>query len=70
MLPRCRQLTSSSTNRLVLVKGLLAWNEWLNGTQQRPQYRFFVTDEPGHFARLGQQFLGQPIRSVERVSTR
>lgn len=63
-------LVDSAVETAAEVKGLLAWNEWLSGKSQHPQYRFFVTDEPDHFARLGQQFLGQAIRSVERVSNR
>ncbi|MBI4323144.1 MAG: glutamate racemase [Candidatus Omnitrophica bacterium] len=63
-------LVDSATQTAAEVKGLLAWHEWLQGSRQRPRYRFFVTDEPDHFARLGQQFLGQAIRSVERVNYR
>jgi len=63
-------LIDSATQTAAEVKGLLAWNEWLSTTRTRPNHRFFVTDEPAHFADLGQQFLGHPIRSVERVNHR
>ena len=63
-------LVDSATQTAAEVKGLLAWHEWLQRSRQRPRHRFFVTDEPDHFTRLGRQFLGQAIRSVERVNHR
>ena len=63
-------LVDSATKTAAEVKGLLTWNESLSITRQRPRHRFFVTDEPDHFMELGRRFLGQPIRSVERVHYR
>ena len=57
----------SATQTAAEVKGLLAWSESFSPSRVRPRHRFFVTDEPGHFVALGEQFLGQSIRSVERV---
>ena len=51
------------------VRGLLTAQEALSHGTRRPQYRFFVTDEPRHFSHVGQQFLGHLIRSVERVNS-
>ena len=60
-------LVDSATQTAAETKGLLAWGEQLRTAKVRPAHRFFVTDEPQHFARLGQRFLGKAIRSVERV---
>ena len=62
------ELIDSATQTAVEVRGLLAWNEWLSTSRARARYRFFVTDEPGHFSSIGQRFLGQAVRSVERVN--
>ncbi|MBI3320156.1 MAG: glutamate racemase [Candidatus Omnitrophica bacterium] len=61
-------LVDSAIQTAAEVKGLLAWNEWFSTSQAHPRHRFFMTDEPGNFASLGEQFLGQSIRSVERVN--
>ena len=61
-------LVDSATQTATEVRGLLAWNEWLSSSRAKPRHRFFVTDEPDHFTRIGQRFLGRPIRSVERVN--
>lgn len=61
-------LVDSATQTATEVKGLLAWNEWMSTSGPRPHHRFFVTDEPDHFADLGERFLGRVIRSVERVN--
>ena len=58
----------SATQTATEVKGLLAWNEWFSRSHSRPKHRFFVTDEASHFVEVGQRFLGEPIRSVERVN--
>ena len=63
-------LIDSATQTAAEVKGLLAWNEWLSTVRRRPQHRFFVTDEPRHFVEIGERFLGQSIRTVERVNHR
>ena len=61
-------LVDSATQTAAEVKGLLAWNETMAPSRRRPRHRFFVTDEPSHFCQLGEKFLGDPIRSVERVN--
>ena len=61
-------LVDSAVQTAAETKGLLAWGESLCNAQRQPTHRFFVTDEPNHFARLGEQFLGRTIRSVERVN--
>ena len=63
-------LVDSAVQTAAEVKGLLAWNEWRSVARGTPHHRFFVTDEPHHFTKIGERFLGDPIRSVERVTTR
>ncbi len=64
------QLVDSAIQTAAEVKGLLAWNEWAASSKVLLRHRFFVTDEPDHFAAIGERFLGQSIRSVERVNHR
>jgi glutamate racemase len=52
------------------VRGVLMGADTLCEHHARPSYRFFVTDEPAQFRRIGQRFLGQVITSVERVASR
>lgn len=64
------RLIDSATQTAIEAKTLLAWSESMSLSRQRPAHRFFVTDEPGRFAELGKRFLGQPLRSIERVNHR
>ena len=50
------------------VRGVLMGADTLSGAPAKPRYRFFVTDEPTQFDRIGHQFLGQAIGTVERVN--
>ena len=63
-------LVDSAKQTATEVRGVLTGADALsNGQAAKPRYRFFVTDEPNHFGRIGQQFLGQVIGSVERVNS-
>ncbi len=62
-------LVDSARQTAVEVRGVLTGSDTLNGRRGRPRYRFFVTDEPHHFRRLGHRFLGTVIESVERVNS-
>ncbi len=50
------------------VRGVLVGTDSLSNHGARPRYRFFVTDEPDLFHRIGGRFLGREISSVERVN--
>ena len=50
------------------VRGVLMGTDTLSDARRKPRYRFFVTDEPTQFNRIGHQFLGQAIGTVERVN--
>lgn len=49
------------------VRGILEKEGLLQGTPRRSRTRFFVTDAPERFRRIGEQFLQEPIQEVEWV---
>ena len=61
-------LVDSAKQTVEEVRGVLMGSDILSNGAARPRYRFFVTDEPTHFNRIGHRFLGQVIGSVERVN--
>lgn len=61
-------LVDSAKQTALEVRGVLMSTDVLSSGSQRPRYRFFVTDEPTHFSRIGHRFLGQVTGSVERVN--
>ena len=62
-------LVDSAKQTAVEVRGVLMGAETLGDRQRRPRYRFFVTDDPAHFNRIGHRFLSQVVGSVERVNS-
>ncbi len=61
-------LVDSAQQTAIEVRGVLMGTDTLCHQRFKPRYRFFVTDEPSQFTRIGQQFLGRVIGSVERVN--
>ena len=61
-------LVDSAKQTAVEVRGVLTGSDALMNGASRPRHRFFVTDEPSQFDRVGHRFLGQVIGSVERVN--
>jgi len=61
-------LVDSARQTAAEVRGVLLGTDTLCDRRLGPRYRFFVTDEPTHFGRVGQRFLGRLIHSVERVN--
>ena len=61
-------LVDSARQTAAEVRGVLMGTDTLRDQRIRPRYRFFVTDEPTHFTRIGHRFLGQMIGSVERAN--
>ena len=49
------------------VRNILEKIGLLQGIPQIPRHRYFVTDAPERFRRIGEQFLQEPIREVEWV---
>lgn len=61
-------LVDSAQQTAAEVRGLLTGIEALAHDRLHPRYRFFVTDEPTQFNRIGSQFLGRVLGPVERVN--
>ena len=62
-------LVDSAQQTATEVRGVLLWSDTLSNQRSHPRHRFFVTDEPQHFTRIGHRFLGKVIDSVERVTS-
>ncbi len=63
-------LVDSAKQTAIEVRGVLMGTDALAQRNGHPRYRFFVTDEPTHFNRIGHRFLSQVTGSVERVHPR
>jgi glutamate racemase len=60
-------LIDSATETAREVKELLARRNLLNGKEEKPQRKFYVSDVPEKFAPVAERFLGQHIDNVIRV---
>ena len=60
-------LVDSARQTIAEVRGVLLGADAIANGHHRPRYRFFVTDEPAQFDRIGQRFLGRPLGPVERA---
>lgn len=63
-------LIDSAKQTAYEVQGVLTSADALCLQSPKPRYRFFVTDAPQQFDRIGHQVLGQKMRSVEQVNVR
>ena len=61
-------LVDSARQTAIEVRGVLMGADILSHQRRRPRHRFFVTDTPSQFMRIGHGFLGRLIDSVERVN--
>ena len=61
-------LVDSAEQTAAEVRGVLLGADTLCDGRVKPRHRFFVTDEPAQFDRIGHRFLGQVIGSVERAN--
>jgi glutamate racemase len=61
-------LVDSARQTAVEVRGLLMGTDTLSHHRLHPRHRFYVTDEPSQFIRIGHSFLGRMIDTVERVN--
>lgn len=60
-------LIDSAKQVAVHVKEVLARENLLSGNNKRGRYRFFVSDEPARFAKIGEKFLGRKIEYVKKA---
>ena len=61
-------LVDSAKQTVNEVRGVLMGSDTLCDHRLKPRYRFFVTDEPTQFNRVGHHFLGRVIGPAERVN--
>ena len=61
-------LIDSAVETAQTVRDILTEAQLLNNTGPLPERRFFVTDSPGRFQRIGATFLGNEITEIERVA--
>jgi glutamate racemase len=55
--------TAAETRRTLLERELVAPEH-----ARKPAHRFVASDDPDHFLRVGQRFLGEAIERVEKVT--
>jgi glutamate racemase len=60
-------LVDSAIETAQTVKDILNSQGRLNKGNHPPEHRFFVTDGPERFQRIGERFLGQRIENIEKV---
>jgi glutamate racemase len=64
---RSVRLIDSAEETAKTVKSVLAKRGQLSGRKRASGHRYFVTDEPSEFRKVGGKFLGGDIRSIRRV---
>jgi len=60
-------LVDSAKETAKEVKRAIDENEIGKTTREKPVYRFYVSDEPFLFKKIGEKFLGRSIEGIERV---
>lgn len=60
-------LIDSAKKTALDVKRFLIKNDLLRKSDKEPSHKFFVSDQPDKFKKLGQRFLGKKIKRVELV---
>lgn len=50
------------------VKEMLISNDMLKDSTDKPEYKFYVSDDPEKFRRIGGNFLRREIQSIEKVN--
>ncbi|KPU27451.1 glutamate racemase [Caloranaerobacter sp. TR13] len=50
------------------VKEMLISNDMLKDSTDKPKYKFYVSDDPEKFRRIGGNFLRREIQSIEKVN--
>lgn len=60
-------LIDSSQEVAKEAKDVLDASGLLNGSEKSGRYKFFVSDEPNRFVKIGEKFLRKPIKCVRRA---
>lgn len=61
------KLIDSGVKTARVVKKILQENNLLNQSEQRPYYKFFVSDLPQQFKKIGEMFLGKEIENLIKI---
>lgn len=56
------ELVDSAKEVALEVKQILGETQTMHTAQQKPRYKFFVTDKPQAFEKIAQNFLGRPVK--------
>ncbi len=60
-------IIDSAASTATVVKEVLVENGEFRDDDHKPVHRFYVSDTPGKFARVGELFLGRPIGTVAQI---
>ena len=60
-------LVDSAKETAKEVKKIIEESGMRKNTKEKPSYRFYVSDEPSLFRKIGGKFLGRSIETVEKV---
>ncbi len=61
------RLIDSATQTAIAVKKIIDEKEMRNPKKSKGRYRFYVSDEPELFKKIGARFLGSNIKNIKRV---
>jgi len=61
------KLIDSGVETAKVVKDILQENDLLNGSKLKPDYKFFVSDLPQQFKKVGEMFLGHEIENLVKI---
>ena len=61
------KLIDSAQETARMVKEILRDNRLLSDRKKASFHRYFVTDEPAAFKKIGEKFLRRPIKSIKKV---
>ena len=60
-------LVDSARETAKEVKIILEENGLAKRAKEKPEYRFYVSDEPALFKKIGEKFLRRPIERIEKI---
>lgn len=67
VLGRGISLIDSATETAEAVRQIVHEKKIYNGRAGNGKYRFYITDEPNLFKKIGSRFLGSPIKNIKKV---
>lgn len=61
------KLVDSAKETAKEVKAVVEENGLAKRSNERPEYSFYVSDEPALFKKIGEKFLGRPIEKIQKA---